>query len=95
MFHLDMKTLTVDEAVKGLGHWVELAVAGEQIQIRKGNAVVELRPTQPLSMAKPIPRTPREALLSLQQNAHLTMEEADTYLRQVHEERLAADDCAE
>lgn len=82
-----MKTLTVDEAVKGLGHWVELAVAGEQILIRKGNAVVELRPTQP-TVAK---QTPREALRSLQQNAHLTTEQANAFLREVHEERLAAD----
>jgi hypothetical protein len=39
-----MKTLTVDEAVAGLGKWLELALAGEQIQIRKGDAIVELRP---------------------------------------------------
>ena len=85
-----MKTLTVDEAVKGLGHWVELAVAGEQILIRKGDAVVELRPAQS-AVAK---QNPREALRSLQQNAHLTMEQANAYLREVHEERLAADDRA-
>src|SRR4051812_33753401 len=98
MFHLEMKTLSVDEAVKGLGHWVELAVAGEQIQIRQGNAVVELRPTQSSAVeaARRIAArsTPREALQSLQQNAHLSMEQADAYLREVHEERLAVDDRA-
>jgi hypothetical protein len=84
-----MKTLTVDEAVKGLGHWVELAVAGEQIQIRQGNSVVELRPTQ---LANPTTRSPLEALSSLQRNAHLTMDQAHAYLRDVSDERLAADD---
>ena len=42
-----MKTLTVEEAVAGLGLWVERALAGEQIQIRKGDAVIELRPARP------------------------------------------------
>ena len=45
-----MKTLTVEEAVAGLGGWLERALAGEQIQIRKGDAVVELRPTHPLNL---------------------------------------------
>jgi hypothetical protein len=84
-----MKTLTVDEAVKGLGHWVELAVAGEQIQIRKGDAIVELHPSQPVSTAARL--SPREALRSLQQHSHLTLEQADAYLHEVREERLAAD----
>ena len=41
-----MKSLTVEEATPGLGRLVELALVGEQIQIRKGNGVVELRPAQ-------------------------------------------------
>ncbi len=44
-FH-GMKTLTVEEATPGLGRLVELALAGEQIRIRKGSGVVELRPAQ-------------------------------------------------
>ncbi|HEY3853988.1 MAG TPA: hypothetical protein VGO67_06315 [Verrucomicrobiae bacterium] len=41
-----MKTLTVEEATPGLGELIEMALAGEKIQIRKGSGVVELRPAQ-------------------------------------------------
>ena len=41
-----MRTLTVEEATPGLGRLVEMALAGEQIQIRQGSGVVELRPAQ-------------------------------------------------
>jgi hypothetical protein len=39
-----MRTLSLEEAVSGLGRWLEPAIAGEDIRIRKGDAVVELRP---------------------------------------------------
>jgi hypothetical protein len=36
----DVRTLTVEEAIASLGKWLEAAVAGEGIRIRKGDAVV-------------------------------------------------------
>lgn len=86
-----MKTLTVEEAVAGLGRWLDRALAGEQIQIRKGDAVVELRPTQPAQSAVTESLSPREALRRLQADARLQPEEAERYLREVLEERLAAE----
>jgi antitoxin (DNA-binding transcriptional repressor) of toxin-antitoxin stability system len=87
-----MKTLTVEEAVAGLGRWLDRALAGEQIQIRKGDAVVELRPTQLTQSAAAEALAPREALRRLQEDARLRPEEAERYLREVHEERLAVED---
>jgi hypothetical protein len=86
-----MKTLTVEEATPGLGRLVDLALAGEQIQIRRGSGVVELRPAQAIPTAMPEPLTPREALRRLQEDGCLTPEQAGRYLREVREERLAAD----
>jgi hypothetical protein len=85
-----MKSLTVEEAIPGLGHLVELALAGEQIQIRKGNGIVELRPAQKVS-AEDEQLTPREALRRLQAEARLTPQKAEQYLMEVREERLAAE----
>ncbi len=86
-----MKTLTVEEAVAGLGRWLERALAGEQIQIRQGDAVVELRPARPDHPAGADQLSPREALRRLQEEAWLKPEQAEQYLREVREERLAAD----
>jgi hypothetical protein len=85
-----MKTLTVDEAMAGLSRWVDLALAGELIQIRKGDAVVELRAARP----SPEPNeqlSPREALHRLQAESRLTGAEAEDYLREVYQERLATE----
>ena len=87
-----MKTLTVEEAVAGLGRWLDRALAGEQIQIRKGDALVELRPTQPAQSAVTEALSPREALRRLQEDARLRPEEAERYLREVRQERLATED---
>jgi hypothetical protein len=87
-----MKTLTVEEATPGLGHLVELALAGEQIQIRKGNGVVELRPARKAQSVEEETLAPREALRRLQEEGRLTQEQATRYLRDVREERLAAED---
>ena len=88
-----MKTLTVEEAVAGLGGWVERALAGEQIQIRKGDAVVELRPAHPDRPAEKRKQlSPRESLRRLQEEARLKPEQAEQYLRELREERLAAED---
>jgi len=86
-----MRTLTVEEAGAGLGRWVERALAGERIQIRQGDAVVELRPTQLTTDAATEPLPPREALRRLQQEARLTPAQANLYLREVREERLAVE----
>jgi antitoxin (DNA-binding transcriptional repressor) of toxin-antitoxin stability system len=87
-----MKTLTVEEACAGLAGWVDRALAGEQIQIRKGDAVVELRPTQPGHSVGVGQLTAREALRHLQEEARLQPEQAEQYLRELREERLAAED---
>lgn len=86
-----MKTLTVDEATAGLGRLVELALAGEQIQIRQGSGVVELRPAQAIQTATDERLTPREALRRLQEDARLTPQQAEGYLCELREERLAAE----
>jgi antitoxin (DNA-binding transcriptional repressor) of toxin-antitoxin stability system len=89
-----MKMLTVDEAVAGLSRWVDLALAGELIQIRKGDAVVELRAAA-ASAPSPKPKeqlSPREALRAIQAESRLTTAQAEDYLREVHQERLAAED---
>jgi len=85
-----MTTLTVEEAVAGLGRWVELALAGEQIRIRKGDALVELRPTRYEHSGREEPLSPREALRRMQEEARLKPEQAEEFLREVHAERLAA-----
>lgn len=88
-----MRTLTVDEAAAGLPRWLDLALAGEQIQIRQGDSVVELRRAagsqQAVAQAS---LEPREALRRLQLGARLTSAEAASYMREVREERLAAED---
>jgi len=85
-----MRTLTVEEAVIGLGKWLELAVAGEGI--RKGDAVVELRPVSANDGTRLADRvSPREALRQLQAEARLTPDQAEAYLEELREERLAAE----
>jgi len=86
-----MKTLTVEEATSGLGQLVELALAGEQIQIRKGSGVVELRPAQAIQSTVNEKLSPREALRRLQEEGRLTSGQAVEYLRELREERLAAE----
>ena len=53
--------------------------------------MVELRPTQPTQSAVTETLSPREALRRLQEDARLRPEEAERYLREVREERLAAE----
>jgi hypothetical protein len=70
---------------------VERALAGERIQIRQGDSVVELRPANPTQLEAHELLTPREALRRLQDDARLTSEQADRYFCDVREERLAAE----
>jgi len=88
-----MKTLTIAEAVSNLPTWLSQALAGEEIGIRSGDAVVVLRP---LGAEKPKEEaellSPREALRRLQQDARLSPVEAENYLKEMRAERLAAED---
>jgi len=71
---------------------LERAIAGEDIGIRKGDRVVELRPlpaSVPSSLNERL--SPREALRSLQAEARLTSGQAQQYLNEVYDERLAAE----
>ncbi|HZM05010.1 MAG TPA: hypothetical protein VFC44_18570 [Candidatus Saccharimonadales bacterium] len=86
-----MKSLTVEEATPGLGRLVDLALAGEQIQIRKGNGVVELKPTQSAPGAVNENLSPREALRRLQEEASLTQQQAEGYLAELRDERRTAE----
>jgi hypothetical protein len=88
-----MKTLTVEEAIVSLGTLIERTLTGEKIQIRKGQGVVELRPAEPAQCAETESLSPLEALRRLQHEARLKPEQADSYLREVREERLAAENC--
>lgn len=85
-----MKTLSVREAAASLERWVALAAAGERIQIRNGDAVVELGPA-PTAQPATEPLTPREALRLLQEDARLTPLDAERYLQEVGQERLASE----
>jgi len=84
----NMKTLTVEEATPGLGRLVELALAGEQIQIRKGSGVVELRPAQSAQAAVDEALSPRAALRLLQEGARLSPQQAEAYAAELRQERL-------
>jgi antitoxin (DNA-binding transcriptional repressor) of toxin-antitoxin stability system len=87
-----MRTLSLEEAVTSLGRWLERAIAGEDIRIRNGDAVVELRPV-PASGPSTSNETlsPREALRCLQAQARLTPDQAQQYLNEVPGERLAGE----
>ncbi len=87
-----MRTLSLEEAASGLGRWLERAIAGEDIRIRNGDAVVELRPVPAaIPPASNERLSPREALRRLQGEARLTAEQAQQYLKEVQDERLAAE----
>jgi antitoxin (DNA-binding transcriptional repressor) of toxin-antitoxin stability system len=81
-----MKTLTVQEASRNLSEWVHRAVEGEEVAINDGGCTVLL---QPVSEAATNQTSGREALRQLQSQARLTSSLAESYLRQVHAERLA------
>ena len=87
-----MKTLTIEEAVSNLPNWLSQAIAGEEIGIRSGDAVVVLRPLAAPAEQEEAGLSPREALRRLQQDARLSPVEAEDYLKEVRAERLAAED---
>jgi antitoxin (DNA-binding transcriptional repressor) of toxin-antitoxin stability system len=81
-----MKTLTVQEASRNLSELVYRAVEGEEVAINDGACTVLLQPI--LNPAKNH-LSGREALRQLQSQSRLTPGLAETYLREVHAERLA------
>ena len=86
------RTLTVEEATTGLEKWLELAMAGEDIRIRKGDVLVELRPVPEKDGLAPHGHlSPREALHRFQAEARLTPDQAQNYLDELRAERLAAE----
>jgi len=88
-----VKTLTVQEASQNLGRWLHRAMDGEQIAISEGTCAVLLQPLPAhLKSRSPERMSPREALRLLQEESALTPEQADQYMRELREERFAADD---
>jgi antitoxin (DNA-binding transcriptional repressor) of toxin-antitoxin stability system len=83
-----MKTLSISEAAKDLATWLKQAIAGEEIGIRSDGNVVALRPLPSNGVTANL--SPREALRRLQQEARLTPAQAESYLQEVHAERLAS-----
>jgi len=81
-----MKTLTVQEASRNLSELVHCAADGEEITIHDGACTVLLQP-----VAAPVSKhlKGREALRQLQSQSRLTTAQAESYLREVHAERLA------
>lgn len=86
-----MITLTIGEAARDLANWLKQAVAGEDIGIRSNNTVVALRPLPSVGTANTESLSPREALRRLQQAAHVSPAQAESYLHEVHAERLAVE----
>jgi hypothetical protein len=84
-----VKTLTVSEAIRDLAALLKQAVAGEEIIIRSDDTLVVLRPLPPNGSPKTI--SPREALQRLQSEAQLSPSQAESYLQEVHAERVAAE----
>jgi antitoxin (DNA-binding transcriptional repressor) of toxin-antitoxin stability system len=81
-----MKTVTVQEASRNLRDLLHCAADGEEITIQDGALTISLR----LVSASPKNRPKgREALRLLQSQSQLTAGRAESYLREVHAERLA------
>jgi hypothetical protein len=71
-----MTMLSLEEAVSSLGRWLERAIAGEDIRIRQGDSIVELRPVAASeSPSSNENLSPREALHCLQTEASLTSDQ--------------------
>jgi antitoxin (DNA-binding transcriptional repressor) of toxin-antitoxin stability system len=85
-----MKTVTVQEASRNLSELVHCAVGGKEITIHDGACTVLLQPvsTPPKKHLKG-----RDALRQLQSQSQLTPAQAESYLQEVHAERLADELC--
>ena len=67
-------------------------MSGEQIAIHEGACAVLLQPLPaPAELSASERRSPREALRLMQEESRLTPEQAEHYMREVREERLAAE----
>ena len=81
-----MKTLTVQEASRNLSELLHSAAGGEEITIHDGTCTVLL---QPISTSAKNLGNGRAALRQLQSQSRLTPAQAESYLQEVHAERLA------
>ncbi len=81
-----MKTVTVQEASRNLSELLHNAAEGEEITILDGALTASLRLVSAPSKNRP---KGREALRQLQALSQLTAGRAESYLREVHAERLA------
>ena len=91
-YSFTMKTLTVQEASQNLSRWLRRAMGGEQIAIHEGACAVLLQPLPvPPESSASERLSPREALRLMQEESRLTPEQAGQYMREVREERLAAE----
>ncbi|MDB6037332.1 MAG: hypothetical protein JWM99_1173 [Verrucomicrobiales bacterium] len=85
-----MTTLTVEEASQNLSGWLVRAMNGEEIAIHEGTSVVLLQPFATLPKRGSSERLgPHEALRRLQSESRLTAAQAEEYVRDIREERLA------
>lgn len=91
-YSFTMKTLTVQEASQNLSRWLRRAMGGEQIAIHEGACAVLLQPL-PVPPESPASErlSPREALRLMQEESRLTPDQAEQYVLDVREERLAAE----
>jgi antitoxin (DNA-binding transcriptional repressor) of toxin-antitoxin stability system len=87
-----MKTLTISEAARDLAALLKQAIAGEEIGIRSDNTIVALHPLPDANgKTEKEQVSPRAALQRLQEEAHVSPTQAESYLREVYAERLAAE----
>jgi antitoxin (DNA-binding transcriptional repressor) of toxin-antitoxin stability system len=85
-----MKTVTVQEAIRSLSELVHCAAEGEEITIHDGACTVLLQPVPTASKNR---LKGRDALRQLQSQSRLSSTQAESYLREVHAERLADNFC--
>jgi antitoxin (DNA-binding transcriptional repressor) of toxin-antitoxin stability system len=81
-----MKTLTVQEASQNLSELLHSAANGEEIIINDGALAISLHLVSAPGQTQP---KGREALRQLQSQSRLTPAQAESYLKEVHAERLA------
>jgi antitoxin (DNA-binding transcriptional repressor) of toxin-antitoxin stability system len=85
-----MTTLTVEEASQNLSGWLLRAMNGEEIAIHEGTSVVLLQPFSTPAKSRSLERLgPHEALKRLQFESRLTAAQAEEYVRDIRDERMA------
>lgn len=84
-----LKLLAVEEATSRQSRLVELALAGGQIQIRRGSGVGKLRAAEKVRPVTARYPAPREARRHLAADGPRTPSQAEQDRNEVREERLA------